>query len=59
MIAPAAADIRAFVKKKKASIFVCGRLEMGAAVHEGLKKILGEAALEKMVSEGRYRRDIY
>ena len=41
-------------------IVVCGSLEgMGTGVDAALREILGESALEKMVQENRYHRDLY
>ncbi len=43
-----------------ASIHVCGSVQgMAPAVHATLADILGEEAVETMLAEGRYRRDIY
>jgi sulfite reductase (NADPH) flavoprotein alpha-component len=43
-----------------AAIYVCGSLQgMAGGVHEALGEILGEAALEQLTSDGRYRRDVY
>ncbi|WP_311266855.1 sulfite reductase flavoprotein subunit alpha [Sphingobium sp. WCS2017Hpa-17] len=43
-----------------ATILVCGSLEgMAQGVHEGLARILGEATLEHLAEDGRYRRDVY
>ena len=58
-IRAAARDIRRRVRRDGASVFVCGRFEMGTAVHAALARILGEGRLSRMMLEGRYRRDIY
>lgn len=43
-----------------ATILICGSLEgMAQGVHEGLAHILGEATLEHLAEDGRYRRDVY
>jgi sulfite reductase (NADPH) flavoprotein alpha-component len=43
-----------------AAIYVCGSLEgMAGAVHAALGDILGEAGLDRLMEEGRYRRDVY
>lgn len=43
-----------------AAIYVCGSAEgMAPAVEQTLAELLGEAALERLSAEGRYRRDVY
>ena len=43
-----------------AAIYVCGSIAgMAPGVHAALAEIVGENALEAMLEEGRYRRDIY
>lgn len=43
-----------------ATILVCGSLHgMAQGVHAALATMLGEAALDRLAEEGRYRRDIY
>jgi sulfite reductase (NADPH) flavoprotein alpha-component len=43
-----------------AAIYVCGSLQgMAGGVHEALSEILGDAMLEQIGTEGRYRRDVY
>ena len=43
-----------------AAIYVCGSLEgMAAEVDCTLGEILGEALLQQLLAEGRYRRDVY
>ena len=45
---------------KGAAIYVCGSVQgMAPGVHAALATILGEALLEDMLANGRYRRDIY
>ena len=43
-----------------ASIYVCGSLAgMAPGVDSALRRILGDANVESMLAEGRYRRDVY
>lgn len=43
-----------------AAIYVCGSLQgMAGGVHAALGEILGEAALDALAEQGRYRRDVY
>lgn len=43
-----------------AAVYVCGSLEgMAPAVDTVLHEVLGEDALESMLADGRYRRDVY
>ena len=43
-----------------ASIYVCGSLAgMAPGVDGVLRQVLGDATVESMLSEGRYRRDVY
>lgn len=43
-----------------AAVYVCGSLEgMAPAVEAALQDVVGEAALEAMAADGRYRRDVY
>jgi sulfite reductase (NADPH) flavoprotein alpha-component len=43
-----------------AAILVCGSVTgMAPGVHAVLAAILGDATLEAMLADGRYRRDIY
>jgi sulfite reductase (NADPH) flavoprotein alpha-component len=43
-----------------AAIYICGSLEgMAAGVDEVLKALLGEDAVEALIEQGRYRRDVY
>ena len=55
----AAGEVLAWVMRDAATIFVCGGLKMGEAVHVVLQKILGESHLDTMAAAGRYRRDVY
>jgi sulfite reductase (NADPH) flavoprotein alpha-component len=54
----AASQVLSWVKDG-ATIFVCGGLKMGKAVHTVLQKILGESLLDDMAAAGHYRRDVY
>nr|WP_301334149.1 sulfite reductase subunit alpha [Solimonas sp. SE-A11] len=55
----AAADLKAWVSEG-AAVYVCGSLEgMAPAVWRVLTEVLGEATVESMLEEGRYRRDVY
>jgi sulfite reductase (NADPH) flavoprotein alpha-component len=46
--------------ERGAAIYVCGSLQgMAGGVHEALGEILGQAALEALTADGRYRRDVY
>jgi sulfite reductase (NADPH) flavoprotein alpha-component len=52
-------DLRAWIAEG-ASVYVCGSLAgMAPGVDAALKEILGEATVEALVFEGRYRRDVY
>lgn len=43
-----------------AAIYVCGSLQgMATGVDQALKDILGNEALERLIEQGRYRRDVY
>lgn len=43
-----------------AAIYVCGSLEgMAAGVDAALREVLGEAAVDALAADGRYRRDVY
>lgn len=43
-----------------AAIYVCGSLEgMSRDVHAALVEVLGAETVERMMDEGRYRRDVY
>jgi sulfite reductase (NADPH) flavoprotein alpha-component len=46
--------------ERSAAIYVCGSLQgMAGGVHEALRELLGDEALERLGAEGRYRRDVY
>lgn len=52
-------ELRAWVARG-AAIYVCGSLQgMATGVHEALIEALGEAQLDTLMTEGRYRRDVY
>jgi sulfite reductase (NADPH) flavoprotein alpha-component len=54
-----AASVKEYVRQKGA-IIVCGSLEgMAPGVESALNEIFGEEGLMRLVSEGRYRRDVY
>jgi sulfite reductase (NADPH) flavoprotein alpha-component len=55
----ATSQVLNWVMQDRATIFVCGGLKMGAAVHAVLQKILGESHLDQMAAAGHYRRDVY
>ena len=41
-------------------LYVCGSLEgMAAGVDAVLSELLGEAGLQTLIEENRYRRDVY
>jgi len=43
-----------------AAIYICGSLQgMAAGVDEALTELLGEPALQALIEQGRYRRDVY
>ncbi|MDE1166946.1 MAG: PepSY domain-containing protein [Pseudomonas sp.] len=55
----AADELRAWVEDG-AVIYVCGSLQgMAAGVDQVLREVLGAEALEQLVEQGRYRRDVY
>jgi len=58
-IEEAAHRVIKWVMEDGATIFVCGGLKMGAAVHAALQKILGERRLDELAAAGGYRRDVY
>jgi sulfite reductase (NADPH) flavoprotein alpha-component len=52
-------ELRRWVERGCA-IYVCGSLQgMAAGVDEVLREVLGTAAVDMLLSEGRYRRDVY
>ena len=49
-----------WIKQQQAVIYVCGSLQgMGQGVQSALLEILGEPALQQLIEQGRYRRDLY
>ena len=43
-----------------ACVYVCGSLQgMAAGVDAALTGILGEAVVQQLIEDGRYRRDVY
>ena len=55
----AAEQLRAWLAEG-AAIYVCGSLEgMAGGVDAVLHEVLGEAAVEQLIEQGRYRRDVY
>jgi sulfite reductase (NADPH) flavoprotein alpha-component len=55
-----AALLQAWVHGRGAALYVCGSLQgMATGVHAVLRELLGEAALQALAREGRYRRDVY
>ena len=54
-----AEELRAWLDRG-AAIYVCGSLQgMAAGVDAVLREVLGDAAVERLRDEGRYRRDVY
>jgi sulfite reductase (NADPH) flavoprotein alpha-component len=51
--------VRRWVADDDASILVCGGVSMAHGVDAALREILGQAALEALTEQGRYRRDVY
>ena len=52
--------VREWIIRRKAAILVCGSLEgMAPGVEAALRQVLGEPELQRLVNEGRYRRDVY
>jgi len=55
-----AADMLKAWLDEGAVLYVCGSLDgMAAGVDAALADLLGEAALEDLIAQGRYRRDVY
>lgn len=55
----AADEVRAWVEAG-AVFYICGSLEgMAGGVDAVLREVLGDEGLERLASEGRYRRDVY
>ena len=51
--------VRAWLKDG-AALYVCGSLEgMAGGVETALKEIVGEEEVERLIEQGRYRRDVY
>ena len=43
-----------------AAVYVCGSLEgMAAGVDDALVQIVGQDGVDRLIAEGRYRRDVY
>lgn len=58
-LAAAADELRAWIKAG-ASLYVCGSLRgMAPAVDAVLEQVLGSETRERLLAEGRYRRDVY
>lgn len=58
-LAAAAPVLRGWIDEG-AAVHVCGSLEgMAPGVHGALVDVLGKAAVERMLADGRYRRDVY
>ncbi|MBJ9976216.1 PepSY domain-containing protein [Pseudomonas sp. S75] len=54
-----AATLRRWIEDG-ACVYVCGSLKgMAAGVDAALRGILGEEAVERLIEDGRYRRDVY
>lgn len=52
-------QLKAWVERG-AAIYVCGsRQGMGQGVDQALRQVLGDAGVQVLVHEGRYRRDVY
>ncbi|MFM9927276.1 sulfite reductase flavoprotein subunit alpha [Variovorax sp. H27-G14] len=59
LLREAAAELRRWVGEG-AVVFVCGSLNgMAGGVDAVLQQVLGHAALDDLIAEGRYRRDVY
>jgi sulfite reductase (NADPH) flavoprotein alpha-component len=59
LLREAADDLRQWVSEG-AALYVCGSLEgMGREVQQILAGVLGEAHLQELAEQGRYRRDLY
>ncbi len=54
-----AEQVRAWIAAD-AAVYVCGSLEgMARGVEDALTDILGKEAVEQLIAQGRYRRDVY
>ena len=52
-------ELRTWVEQG-AVIYVCGSIQgMATDVDQALQDILGEASIDQLKQEGRYRRDVY
>ena len=59
LLAAESDTLRAWVSRG-AAIYVCGSLKgMSAGVDVLLRECLGDEAVERLIAEGRYRRDVY
>ncbi|TBU79130.1 sulfite reductase flavoprotein subunit alpha [Phytopseudomonas daroniae] len=55
----AADELRAWMRNG-AAIYVCGSLQgMAGGVDRALREVLGDAAVDELLEQGRYRRDVY
>ncbi len=55
----AADELRGWIAEG-AAVYVCGSLQgMAAGVDQVLREVLGDAVVEGLVEQGRYRRDVY
>ena len=55
-----AALLRQWVETGGAALYVCGSLQgMAEGVDTALRQILGSTAVDELVQQGRYRRDVY
>ncbi|RAU49721.1 MULTISPECIES: sulfite reductase flavoprotein subunit alpha [unclassified Pseudomonas] len=55
----AADELRVWINEG-AAIYICGSLEgMAGGVDEVLKAVLGEHVVQRLIEQGRYRRDVY
>jgi sulfite reductase (NADPH) flavoprotein alpha-component len=59
LVAEQGGEIGRWVRERRASVLVCGGLQMAAEVQDALIAILGEEKLDQMTQDGLYRRDIY
>lgn len=59
LLRAASAELRRWIADG-ACLYVCGSLQgMAQGVDDVLRETLGEDALEALLAEGRYRRDVY
>ena len=60
IVAQQADTLRQWVNEENAAIYVCGSLAgMASGVDAALRQILGDAAIDTMLSEKRYCRDVF